>query len=410
MFYLPYALRFIMLLLSLFLLLPLLNGNTVLAGDHLDGSITLSHGIADIADIYAFPSPEAKQANHLILAMNVSPFASRSAHFAERMQYNFIIRQLTLQKKEGGTQLKSHDQKKISCTFITPKDSTHTHQISCVTDTGLSVNNKIDDLQGGVSNAGFKVFAGRRSDPFFANVLWGYKIGRKGKIPPPEDDNTFIAMNTLSIVLSIDVNKLYPSQTPALLAIHAETKTQDNPQTAWRQLDRMGRTDITNITLFNKEDKRDQYNLEDTYHLNPKNLAVYRQAMLENINYYDQLDQRQDWSEENKQTLVNYLLDDFLMLDMSKPCQFGKEYLNIETALLTNKQHSSCGGRHFNDDIIDRMLTLYVNANKGNIIADGVNQPAMTLNPTFPYLRTPDDGSFAAFKALLIRTVAKWWL
>lgn len=398
----PYSLSRLLLLTLLTLALWLYH-TTLLASDHIDGKITIKHAVVDITDLYAFPDP--KQTHQLILVMNAYPFAPRTAHFTERVQYNFVTRQLTPQ--ENG--LQSHHEQRISCTFATPKTQ-KTQHINCQTTTGLTVSNAIDDTQGGTSNAGFKVFAGRRADPFFVNVDWLLSAGREGKLLAATDgDDSFKNMNVLSIVLSLDINKLYPNTSPSLLAISAETLTQDEPQAAWRRLDRKGRAEISNVTLApNGGVIQDQYNAENTFAIDDKNKQLYQKAMLKSLRYYDQLDQKIDWQPAKQQALVNYLLDDYLIVDMSKPCQLGEEYLSIENALLAGKAHTSCGGRHLNDDIIDRIFSLYVNADTGNTIRDGVNQPSATISTTFPYLAEPENGWLAAFKAFITRTVIQW--
>lgn len=380
-----------------------LTSNTLLASDHIDGKITTQHAIVDISDLYVFPSQETEQTNHLILVINVHPFAPRDAHFVERVQYNFIIRQLTQQTDSKTTSFKNHNEQQIRCTFTNPTNSLHT--ITCATATGLTITNKIDNIQGGDSNAEFKVFAGRRADPFFVNVDWLLSAGRKDKLLPPVDgDDSFKKMNVLSIVLSVDMNKLYPSQPLNLLAVSAETLTQDDPQSPWRRLDRQGRPEISNVTLAPKGGALlDQYNDEASFNVKQNHLPIYRQAMLKSISYYDQLDQKKDWQEEQKTRLVNYLLDDFLIVDISKPCTLGSDFLTIESALLAGKPHKSCGGRYFTDDIIDRLFSLYVNADKGVIIRDGVDQPSPMPSNTFPYLAKPENGILATFKAFITR-------
>lgn len=383
----------------LILLIGLAN-NMLFASDHIDGKITIKHAVVDITDLYAFPAPAHK--NRLILAMNVYPFAPRDAHFVERVQYNFIIRQLTPQANG----FNSHHEQQIRCTFATPKNKNQ--QISCKTSSDLMLTNTIDTKSKALM--GMNVFAGRRADPFFVNVDWLLSAGRKGKLlPATNGDDSFKSMNVLSIVLSLDINKLYPNTTPSLLAISAETLTQDEPQASWRRLDRKGRAEISNVTLApNGGAIQDQYNTENTFAIDDKNKQLYQKAMLKSLRYYDQLDQKTDWQPAKQQALVNYLLDDYLIVDMSKPCQLGQEYLSIETALLADKAHTSCGGRHFNDDIIDRIFSLYVNADTGNTIRDGVNQPSATLSTTFPYLAEPENGFLAAFKAFITRIAIKW--
>ncbi len=70
----------------------------------------------------------------------------------------------------------------------------------------------------------------------------------------------------------------------------------------------------------------------------------------------------------------------------SRPASF----LEIERALLDNRPHESAGGRWLDDDILDEMLTLYVNGGRGERIGDGVDAPTKPAQPSFPYVREPN--------------------
>ena len=61
--------------------------------DHISGPRALANAIADITDVFAFPSPD--RANHLVLVMNTLPFAKVSNAFSEGLIYRFRLRPLT---------------------------------------------------------------------------------------------------------------------------------------------------------------------------------------------------------------------------------------------------------------------------------------------------------------------------
>jgi len=61
--------------------------------DHISGPRALADPIADITDVYAFPSPE--QARHLVLVVNTLPFARPSALFSDGLIYRFRLRPLS---------------------------------------------------------------------------------------------------------------------------------------------------------------------------------------------------------------------------------------------------------------------------------------------------------------------------
>ena len=61
--------------------------------DHISGPRALADPIADITDVYAFPSPE--RPGHLVLVMNTLPFAKPSDLLSEGLIYRFRLRPLT---------------------------------------------------------------------------------------------------------------------------------------------------------------------------------------------------------------------------------------------------------------------------------------------------------------------------
>src|SRR5947209_12910375 len=61
--------------------------------DHISGPRALSEPIADITDLYAFPSPE--RPGHLVLVMNTLPFAQPEDEMSDGLIYRFRLRPLT---------------------------------------------------------------------------------------------------------------------------------------------------------------------------------------------------------------------------------------------------------------------------------------------------------------------------
>jgi len=62
--------------------------------DHISGPRALADPIADITDVYAFPSPE--RPGNLVLIMNVFPMATPQSHFSNVVTHRFRLRPLTL--------------------------------------------------------------------------------------------------------------------------------------------------------------------------------------------------------------------------------------------------------------------------------------------------------------------------
>ena len=63
-----------------------------LASDHLDSPRTVADPQSDIADVFAFTSPE--RPGHLVVAMTVTPFASPLSMFSTRVDYIFRVRRV----------------------------------------------------------------------------------------------------------------------------------------------------------------------------------------------------------------------------------------------------------------------------------------------------------------------------
>src|SRR6478752_2790126 len=61
--------------------------------DHISGPRALSDPIADITDVYAFPSP--KDPSRLVLVLNTLPMAKPTDLFSAGLLYRFRLRPLT---------------------------------------------------------------------------------------------------------------------------------------------------------------------------------------------------------------------------------------------------------------------------------------------------------------------------
>jgi hypothetical protein len=137
---------------------------------------------------------------------------------------------------------------------------------------------------------------------------------------------------------------------------------------------------------------RDLYNMEDAFRLAPAYLGAYRARLNANLAFWDGLDGHQDWAadEGGAHPLTELLLADFLVVDVTKPYAEQGSFLEIELATRAARGHQTCGGRALNDDVMDRLFTLLVNAGNGPRIRDGVDQATMPAVRTFPYLAAPN--------------------
>ena len=141
--------------------------------DHISGPRALANAIADITDVFAFPSPESE--GHLVLVMNTLPFAKVSDAFSDGLIYRFRLRPL----KAGASGdpvpfVAASDEFVFDCVFSSPATATTGEQHfeqegTCTTPSGDTVSFRVNDEVGG-SGHGVRVFAGARWDPFILDA------------------------------------------------------------------------------------------------------------------------------------------------------------------------------------------------------------------------------------------------
>ena len=165
------------------------------------------------------------------------------------------------------------------------------------------------------------------------------------------------------------------------------------------RIERVGRPEVKNMMLAPKQfdpvnrdlEIRDLYNMEDAYHLAEAYQGAYRARLDANLAFWDGLDRKADWttSESGRHPLTELILADFLVVDVSKPYQESGSFLEIEQATLEGRAHTTCGGRAPNDDVMDTIFSLMVNAGRGPRIRDGVDRASRPASQAFPYLAPP---------------------
>jgi hypothetical protein len=254
----------------------------------------------------------------------------------------------------------------------------------------------VNDEKGG-KLPGLRAFAGLRMDPFFFDAGAMLKTIKTRQLSFASVGHFLTShQNVLSIVVELEVASLFkPGQGP-LWAVVGETV---RPGSIPIRLERVGRPEIKNVIMLPQEfdpinrgiDIRDLYNQEDAFKMGRAYLAAFRSRINANLAFYDSLDGKTDWplDAQSNHPLTELLLADFMVVDVSKP--FGEQtYFEIEHSLLQGAPHQTCGGRWLNDDIVDTLLTLLINAGKGPRISDGVDQAAVPASHVFPYLVPPE--------------------
>ncbi len=383
------------------LLVPLLSllSPPLGASDHIDGPATSKHRVVDLSDLYVFPTPQ--KSGFLTIILDMYPLVSPTGHFSDKVNYTIYVRRAAIRTGDRPA-FETRDEVAIRCSFVTPHDDA-AHTATCKTDGGVGATVKYNQVLPAAPGDGLHLYAGKRSDPFFFNAVFSVAFSAKGKLIAPLDQDIMKGFNTLSIVMEVEVKKLFPRDPPSLLALAAESTTQDSPSAPVRRLDRLGRPETSNVTMVahDKEtDLRDKYNADPSFAIPDDHAKMYRERIAKNIRFFDRIDGRTDWTDTDRITLAALLTDDFLVVDMSRPCE-KSSYFEIERSLLSHTPHKTCGGRKPAEDIMDVLYGLYTGGLSGKPIRDGVDHPSRPLSEQFPYLTEPDFSKPSSVKTFL---------
>jgi hypothetical protein len=365
--------------------------------DHISGPRALAEPIADITDVYAFPSPE--QPGHLVVALNTLPFAKPSDLLSDGLVYRFRLRPLSAGTRADQPMFAVRGEEFVfDCVFSPPlgADSPqHAEQEgTCTTPAGETVSFRVNDERGG-SGHGVRVFAGPRWDPFIMDAPAALKTIATGKLAFTDPGSIFLdGKNVLGIVVEIDLALLDGAE---LLGVVAETLTRGKFKV---RIERVGRPEVKNMMLAPKQfdavnrelEIRDLYNMEDAFRLGGAYVGAYRARLNANLAFWDGLDSKADWPTDGNgdHPLTELVLADFLVVDLTRPYTEQGSFLEIELAARAGEAHETCGGRAPNDDVMDTIFTQLVNAGNGPTIRDGVDQATRPASTTFPYLAAPN--------------------
>jgi hypothetical protein len=361
--------------------------------DHISGPRALAEPIADITDVYAFPSPE--RPGQLVLVVNTLPFAPPDGRLSDRLIYRFRVRPLVPREQSEyrapfGV---ADDQRVFDCVFSEPSGSGQEGR--CSTPAGDVVSFEVEDENGG-AGAGVRAFAGPRWDPFFFDAPAALKTIETGELAFTDPGSIFLdGKNVLTVVAEVDCSRFFDGA--PLVGVVAETLTRGKLNV---RFERVGRPEVKNMLLAPKQfdqlnrdlEIRDIYNMEDGFHLASSYLGAYRARLNANLAFWDGLDGETRWQPDGdgQHPLTDLFLADFLVVDLGKPYQENGSFLEIELAHRSSREHETCGGRALNDDVMDTFFTLIVNGGDGPAIRDGVDQATRPGSRTFPYLAPPN--------------------
>jgi hypothetical protein len=360
--------------------------------DHISGPRALADPIADITDVYAFPSPE--RPGQLVLVMNTLPFAPPSALLSDGLVYRFRLRPLRPRATTDPTPFAAGEPElAFDCVFSDPSagNGAHGQEGTLTTPAGDAVSFRVNDENGG-SGGGVRVFAGPRWDPFMLDAPAALRTIATGELAFTESGAIYMdGKNVLSLVVEVDCAQLLAGV--ELVGVVAETLTRGRFNV---RIERVGRPEVKNMLLAPKQfdpvnrdlEIRDLYNMEDAFQLADGYEGAYRARLDANLAFWDGLDGKTDWPADGNgaHPLTELVLADYLVVDVGKPYVEQGSFLEIERAAGEGRPHQTCGGRSLNDDVMDRFFTLIVNAGNGPTIRDGVDQATRPAASTFPYL------------------------
>lgn len=362
---------------------------------HISGPRAVAEPIADITDFYAFPSPD--RPGHLVLVLNTLPFAPPTARFSDALLYRFRIRELTRNDPDAGSPFSpTEDDIVIECVFSTPDPDDGGEQHStCRLPSGDTVTVEVggDRLAAG---DGARIFAGPRWDPFFLDAPAMLKTIATEKLAFTDPGAIYLdGKNVLGLVVELDCADVLGDVDLVGVAVETLTRGKLNVR-----LESAGRPEVPNMMLgptqFDRVNRdleiRDLYNMDDAFHPAHHYEGAYRARLNANLAFWDGLDGKVDWplDENGAHPLTELVLADYLVVDVTKPYAEQGSFLEIELAAREGRAHETCGGRALNDDVMDTLFTLLINAGRGPVIRDGVDQATRPASQTFPYLAAPN--------------------
>jgi Domain of unknown function (DUF4331) len=365
---------------------------------HISGPRAMAEPVADITDLYVFPSPE--HSARLVLVLNTLPFAPPSAVFSDGLIYRFRLRPLTANAREDLVPFAAGgDEIVIDCVFSPPMNGPGANgpeqEGTCQLPAGETITARVNDERGGQAR-GVRMFAGPRWDPFIMDAPAALKTIATGKLAFTDPGAIYLdGKNILSLVIEVDCPRLLGRA--ELFGVVAETLTRGRLNV---RLERAGRPEVPNLMLAPKQfdqvnrdlEIRDLYNMEDAFHLSNVYENAYRARLNANLAFWDGLDGKTDWPacRDGTHPLTELMLADYLVVDVTKPYAERGSFLEIELATRRGDDHRTCGGRAPNDDVMDTIFTLLVNAGNGPVIRDGVDQATRPASREFPYLAPPN--------------------
>jgi hypothetical protein len=310
---------------------------TVMSHHYSGPDVGFPHGDArlDLTDVYAFPKPGGGDKSILIMNVHPSstlrppgrtrldPFATDIAYRVRFSPFANGLQTATLRRAEG-TRARETDDGGQTIMAGAPVSMRREAQIT--------------------EAAGYRFFAGWRSDPFFFDPL-----GALNNFQFTVDH--FTDEDVCSIVLEVPNSALGSGQ------IGIWARTLDGKTGSWVQADRGG---LPAQAVFLPGDDRDAYLLAE-----PANDARFIGSFAHSLEHTG------GYSTSEARRVASTLLPDILRFEPTRPASYPDN------------------GRSLTDDVIDHFLAIITN---GRVTTDGIG-PHTDLLVEFPYLGAPHQKS-----------------
>ncbi|MBV9727145.1 MAG: DUF4331 family protein, partial [Gammaproteobacteria bacterium] len=359
--------------------------------DHIDGPRQIGDPAADLTDLFAFTSPD--NSAHTVLAANVFPSAGVSALFSNAVEYSIVVRRVTLAGTGDTTKFKAADkEQRFSCRFevLQRAGEKLTQHGTLTCPDGQTLRFVVNDDAGATTPDGtYRVFAGLRSDPFNLSLLGS---------PLKKVPNVLMHDNVLAIVVEFDTRRVLNPADGSLFGVIAETTPLaaginfiERPPVRY---DWVGRPEQTNMRLNNSglkdvDDLRDLWNQQTPFGVAEELKPLFRKRLVESMTEWDMRDGRADFTPAQIAAVADVYLEDFLLIDVSKP--IGDDTMfEIEKSALRGKPYQTGGGRTVDANVMQIMLSWWV-SNDRELLETGSPAATKPGTKTFPYQASPNE-------------------
>ena len=338
--------------------------------DHGDAPLAAADRAADIADLYAFRSPE--QPDHLVVALTVNPLTTPaengSSNFAPGVNYHVhvdgdgdLVADATVTARFSGDPLQftiSGLGSPISG-LVTPPAATPVEPM--VTEAG-----------------GIRVFAGQRDDPFFfdlvgfSNFVAAPEVPAMGLRPAGETPaDTLAGTNVSALVLELPITALTGASTSDTGVIRAWATTDR----AGQRVDRMAIPAInTALIPSDLKDAFNQANPVDDATLFRSDAEATVAALRGALEPLFGPEDGGPLGDLDAATVASALIPDVVTIDFSAPVAFPN-------------------GRQLADDVVDAALGIVLNRGGAAGVGDAIDGNDVPFGAAFPYLAAPHAGS-----------------